>query len=331
MHGHGLQNHRRHIQPLAAPLDVVAVISNPVRYRSRYDLYRQFERMVLDAGARLTTVELAYGDRPFEIVGHDPRTAYHGLRTKHELWHKENLINLGISRLPHDWSRVAWIDADVQFSRSDWVQETLQQLEHYAVVQMWSHAQDLGPNHEPLQLHTSFAWDYLEGRCGGLPDPYAPKPKDPVNHWHPGYAWAATREALEGLGQLIQFAILGAGDNHMARALVGRVEEGLHPQIGRVYRERLLRWQHRADRHIRRNLGAVPGTLLHYHHGPKVARGYWSRWKILVSTNFNPDTDIERDWQGVLHLTNDHTDRGRRLRDGIRRYFRSRNEDSEAV
>lgn len=42
------------------------------------------------------------------------------------------------------------MDADVQFSRADWAQETVQQLQHYHVVQMWSMCQDLNVDHEVM-------------------------------------------------------------------------------------------------------------------------------------------------------------------------------------
>ena len=42
-------------------LHVVACVSNPVRYRSRWRLYERFEAQMRRAGANLLTVELAYG------------------------------------------------------------------------------------------------------------------------------------------------------------------------------------------------------------------------------------------------------------------------------
>lgn len=60
------------------------------------------------------------------------------LRTSHEIWLKENSLNLGFARLPPDWKYAAWIDADVTFARPDWACETVHQLQHNPVVQMWS-------------------------------------------------------------------------------------------------------------------------------------------------------------------------------------------------
>ena len=82
------------------------------------------------------------------------------MRTRDELRHKENLINLGVARLPADWKYVAWVDADVQFARPDIVTETIQQLQHFGVVQMFSQATDLDPQHQPLKQFDGFVAQY---------------------------------------------------------------------------------------------------------------------------------------------------------------------------
>ena len=148
------------IRPVDAPLYVVTPIANPSRYRSRYTLYRDFEKYIGDAGAILHTVEAAYGDRDFVVTdAANPRHIQ--VRTHHEVWHKENLINIGVSRLPADWKYVAWIDADVQFARPDIVTETIHQLQHFSVVQMFAHATDLGPKHEPLKSFEGFVAQWV--------------------------------------------------------------------------------------------------------------------------------------------------------------------------
>ena len=49
-------------------LHVVACISNPVRYRSRWRLHERFAAEMARAGVNLVTVELAYGERPFVVT-----------------------------------------------------------------------------------------------------------------------------------------------------------------------------------------------------------------------------------------------------------------------
>src|SRR5581483_1029964 len=98
-------------------LDVIAVYNNPVLWASRKRLHSDFEQRMLDSGVRFTTVECAYGDRPFELAPH-PHINRIQVRAKTWLWVKENLVNIGISRLPHNWKYVGWIDADITFRKS---------------------------------------------------------------------------------------------------------------------------------------------------------------------------------------------------------------------
>lgn len=306
--------HSRSLSDKPAKLYVVTSISNPARYSSRYNLYRRFEKMVKDGGGELYTVESAFGNRHFQIT--EKETPYNiQVRTRSELWHKENLLNIGMNNLPDDWEYVAWIDADVAFARPDWVSETLHQLQHYDFVQMFSKAQDLLPNHDPMQQHYGFVYSYINNRVA----------KSGYSNWHPGFAWAARRSAIDKVGGLIDFAVLGAADRHMAFGLIGKMDETVpEPLLNGAYGKHLRIWQDRAEKYILRNIGYVDGLLLHYWHGKKKDRRYQDRWKILLNNNYDPELDLKRDSQGVWQLT----DRNIELRDDIRKYFRSRNEDS---
>src|SRR5450756_2436621 len=96
-------------------LHVVTSLFNPRRFRSRARLYRDFENYVKQSGAVLHTVEMAFGDRSFEVT--QPATADQlQFRTHSELWHKERLLNLLIAQVAQqqpDAKYFAWIDADV--------------------------------------------------------------------------------------------------------------------------------------------------------------------------------------------------------------------------
>lgn len=308
---------------------VITVISNPIRYKSRYNLYQKFRQHVLDLGGKLITVELAFGNRGFQITDRD--NPFHvQLRTDQELWHKENAINVGInylSQLDPDWQYVAWIDADIHFSRNDIFLETIQQLQHYEIVQMFSHAIDLNPNEEPIATHNGFMWSYLQN------DRYPPQGPGQGGYynqskgfWHPGYAWAAKRRALDKL-PLLEHAAMGAGDHHMALSLIGCAEKSLPGGISKGYRHAVMNWQHVALSEYRKNVGYVPGTLMHSWHGRKADRKYKERWDILTKNNFDPYTDLVKDSQGLHKLNMNYGERSIRIRDDFRAYFRQRSED----
>jgi hypothetical protein len=297
-----------------AKLYVITPIINPQRYNSRYKLYKKFEKMVNDSGAVLYTIEAAYGNRPFQVTTSDnPQNIQ--VRTISELWHKENMINVAVQRLPSNWEYVAWIDADVAFARPDWVEETIHQLQHHPVVQMFSTAVDLSPKHEMIKAHKGFVYSYLNRvhqKC------------DKYDHWHPGFAWAATKYAFNSFGGLIEEAILGSGDRHMAFGLVDKIEMTINKKFTQAYKRVLKKWETLAVEHIKKNIGYVEGTLLHYWHGKKKDRGYSWRSNVLVKNNYDPDTDIKKDWQGIYALTGNKI----KFRDELVQYFKSRNEDS---
>ena len=334
--GGGRPDHKKHIKPLPDVLDVVAVVSNPARYRARYDLFRAFEAHVREAGARLTVVEMAFADRPFEITrADDPRHVQ--VRSAHEFWAKENLINLGFARLPRDSRYVAWIDADLTFARHDWVQETLQQLQHYPIVQMFAEAHDLDPDGMLLNSFRSFGYSHVHGiprkkgsgYYGGVPLNTSVNPR--IAYWHhPGFAWAARRETIDTLGGLFDVAVVGEADYIMAKSIVGEGLDVLYPGVSPGYRKAVIDWQAQALK-LRGNLGYVPGTVLHHWHGRKAGRKYWDRCKILTDTRFDPAVDLKRDWQGIYQLVDHDEPRSTLLRDAIRSYFRGRNEDGIEV
>ncbi len=112
------------------------MISNPVRYASRYRLYEGFVGQNAGPHAQFWTVEVAYGDRPF-IITQAGNPHHLQLRTNCELWHKENALNLLFAHVVAacpDAAYFAWVDADLTFVRPDWAFERLQQLQHFQVV-----------------------------------------------------------------------------------------------------------------------------------------------------------------------------------------------------
>ena len=44
-------------------------------------------------------------------------------------------------------------------------------------------------------------------------------------YFHSGFCWVARRSALEDVGGLIETAVVGSGDNHMALALIGKADK----------------------------------------------------------------------------------------------------------
>lgn len=325
---------------------VIVVISNPARYKRRYKLYFDFIQMCHCAGVKVVTVELALGMREFKVT--DPKNPMHlQLRSVEELWLKENMINLGVKHacaiapgMGEKVREVAWIDADCRPAMlpRHWFEETWHQLQVYEMVQMWEYMIDLDYHYNPIgEKMPSFMGNYVKY---GTPNPelfhkIESKHKECYPHksalfGRPGLAWAANIDAFNRVGGLIDFAILGAGDYYQAHGLIGTLESARSEYAYGPYMRKMLEWQERASRWIKKDVGFVPGTVYHDFHGRKVNRQYGTRGKILKECKFNPDTDIKYDCYGLLQLET-WEPRQIVLRDRIRAYFRARNEDDIMV
>jgi hypothetical protein len=109
--------------------------------------------------------------------------------------------------------------------------------------------------------------------------------------------------------------------------MIGKVEGALgEAKVGltSAYNNSIRVWQERASRVLQKNIGYVDTTILHHWHGKKKDRQYFDRNKVMIESKFDPEIDLIRDTRGVLRFGSNNL----KLRDGLRAYFRQRNEDS---
>jgi Glycosyl transferase family 2 len=318
-------------------IEVIACISNPAQYKSRYKLYKLFADDLKQQSikVRLWTIELAHGAYPMKVTQSDNEnhiqlwtSGLPGL-----IWYKENLINLAInhviSRAP-DTRYIAWVDADFKFEPNAFA-KTVAALQHYDIVQMWSHLINFDPKGGILNngVGISFMYAYMNGIQNQNTSAYE------QGCGSPGGAWAARRDALNkigcGLGSpLIDWNIVGGGDRSLACSLIGKIEWQMNPQYTKAYNDSMQTYQDIAVRELKKNVGYVDNTVRHMWHGRTIDRGYDSRWQILVDYQFNPLTDLAKDVSGVLRLVIGN-DRQIKLRDALRKYFFNRNEDATSL
>jgi len=304
-------------EPIEEKLHVVIVISNACQYAIRYILAKEFITRLSndDNNIILYIVELAYGKQQFQITNSD--NPHHlQVRTKYPLWHKENLINVGVSKLlPKNWKAFAWIDADVEFENTTWASDTLKVLNGCKdVVQLFSHCVDMDQNKLSMNVFNSFCYKYTKKQI------YC---SSGINFWHPGYAYACTRKAYEKMGGIYDKAILGSGDNIMSYSFIGKADKSIHISNTDNYIKSVKVFEKNV-KNLR--IGYVPGVILHHYHGSKKNRGYNDRWKILVDHKYDPYLHVTYDKDGILIPSNECP--SELLRD-ILSYFNNRNEDED--
>jgi hypothetical protein len=291
-------------------------------WASRRRLYQEFrDRVGPLKDVEYRAIEVGYGK--YDLDWRDDYFLQQ-VASQDLMWHKENALNLLVTTLPATWRYIAWIDADLEFLRHDWVEATITKLQRYPVVQLFSTATMLDPSNQPhdqkpgiaastrtTRRHTAKGWINSTVLAG-----------------HPGFAWAMTREAYDHLGGFGDWGITGSGDYHMAAALFGELHYGRADMTPAVQ----AKWEGWADRAkaFEKNIGHVPGEIRHFWHGSKADRRYNERHFILKNADppYDPDMDIEPDPATGLWR---FTAAGERLREPLRAYFAGRNEDGVEV
>ena len=305
----------RNNDPIEENLHVVMVISNPCLYAKRYLLANQFiKKMNEEENIILYIVELAYGNQKYYIT--DPKNKNHlRLKTDIPLWHKENMINVGIKKLlPTNWKAIAWIDADVEFENTSWALDTLKILNGSKdIVQLFSHCCDLDNDGFSMSVFNSFGYQYIKTKS------YSNKG---INFWHPGYAWACTRKAYDKVNGLYDLGILGSGDHNMALSIINCGAKSINGSVHENYKQSILNYQCKIST---LRLGYVPGVIRHFYHGTKKSRQYSERWKILADHQYDPINHITYDNNGIIIPTAEFPNK---LKEDILNYFKERNEDN---
>jgi hypothetical protein len=323
-HPNLIHNAIKKAKPIDKKLHVVIVLSNPCKFMRRYILANEFIERFEEAKnefVELYVVELEYGDNPsFEITSRDnPKHLQIRCPEFTPIWHKENMINLGVRYLlPDNWKAMAWIDADLEFDSPTWAEDTLKILGSgkYHVVQLFSQALDLDQNGDIMQIFTSFGYQYANNKKYSLK-------YNVNNYWHPGFAWAITREAYDKIGGLYEYAILGSGDHYMSLCFLNIIKTNINNRFTKEYLNEIYKFQDRVN-NANIKVGYVPGVILHYFHGSKKNRKYAERNEILFKYNFKPNLHVKKNNFGLIVPT-EKCPKG--LLDEILDYFQIRNED----
>lgn len=309
-----LYNTLKSDETISETLHVISVISNICNFKRRYELMKQFiERMEEFKNIKLYIVELAYGDQQFEITS-DSNPCHLQLRVEHALWHKENLINLGIKHLlPVNWKAVAWIDSDIEFENINWPLDTLKILTKFDLVQLFTNCFDLNEHEIPMSIFQSFGYKY----CNGEKFEHIRG----INYWHPGYAWACTRDFYEKIGGLYEKGIIGSGDYILTQSILNNVACGDN-SLKKFYSDLKKYVDNIYSFHF--NIGFTPGNIRHFFHGCKSKRKYIERNQILIKYDYDPINHIKYDENGILILTENIS---HNFINDILEYFKQRDED----
>jgi hypothetical protein len=182
-------------------------------------------------------------------------------KTSQILWLKENLINLAIKSLPEDWNYVAWVDRDIEFLNQNWVNETIESLNNFDVIQPWSHVLYLNENKD-IQCFTQIPKENISANCFFLK-----KRNLNLHTCNPGHAWAANRNFFNKINFLYDKMIFGAGDVILVDCLLKFLDENANESeifytVPKEYK----------DKYKDIKVSFINGSIYHHFHGDLLKR-----------------------------------------------------------
>lgn len=292
---------------------------NPIRYRRRSLNYRVF-RQNLDLP--LVTVELGF-DGKYELTNDDADVLIQ-IDGRAVLWQKERLLNLALEAVPADVENVAWLDCDVVFQRSDWVEEAEQRLTGLNIIQLYSQSAEVKA--EFLDSATNAVTQFTPAIAAFFVDSNLPAKErwqniKSIRSKQLGFAWAGKRALLQDHG-FYDAAILGGADGLMFLAALGLFEEAIdRSSLNKKCQDHYLRWADSFHKAVGQRVGYIPGKVYHLWHGDRQNRRYRERYRSLQ--NFDPYSDIVLARNGAWQWKDPQSD----LAQTTRNYFLARLED----
>ena len=298
----------------ADDLAVVCCHFNPVHYRSRLRNYHQFAAAFAGSDVRLLTVELAFGDDPWELPAGDRILQ---IRTRDVMWQKECLLNRGIGELIDEgYEKIAWVDADVWFHDPAWPVHASIALEDHRLIQLFESVHRVQPIGPPQVKRGSAARFCTTGRID-------------TELFTPGYGWAARADVL-GEVPLCDSLIVGGGDAAVFLASCGRAsswKRSLARQhwfrsMNLTCRRHYVAWAKRWAEAIDGRVGYLDQHASTFYHGSRKNRRFQERWSLIA--DFDPNQHVTRCPEGCWQWVSDDT----AMKRNVCNYFRDRAEDA---
>ena len=296
------------VQRLAA----VTCFFNPHGGRRRVRIFHNFAAGLQCMGIPLFAIEAAFGASPRQIdstwqVAIDPEAIF---------WHKENLLNIAVERLPEQYDAVLVIDADAVYRENDLRERMLDALRVAPVVQAFRDIQYLGPNGKP---HAK------AGKSLAYNNSLVSAPVSDPAKGYPGLAWLVRRQAWADAGGCYDRCITGGGDVAWA---MGCWDSAAPVYAKRRWPESLVRdvqhWGRRLIAATRGHVPYLPASIDHLFHGLLKDRQYNQRNQALCDLHYDPQRDIETAPNGTLRWSREAPEELRRC---VRDYIHGRKED----
>lgn len=289
---------RGYSKPSKDDTAVVLCHFSPAGFRRPAENARRVVADMREAGIPVYAAELVYPGRKPDLVDPDLRVS-----AVSYMFHKENLLNLMLGKVPNRHSKVVFIDADIRFSDRDWIDRTSRALDSADIIQ-------------PMEW---CFWSSTKSKISSAEQLSRGRRLD-IGNTHPGFATAARRDWLDRVGGLYDLAVVGNGDACLWNAVASDKGLGFEAGSAAPYTSKYSGLQEYVSRvaDTRPRVGSLRGCFAgHLPHGTAGKRGYAKRHSLL-----DGDISVTRNSEGVYEWS-DPDNNAKMLS-----YFRSRDEDN---
>jgi hypothetical protein len=252
----------------------------PFESELRYRNFAIFAQSMLDAGVNLLTVELLY---PWTTRRLPRLGQIVTLEAADVLWHKEAMINHGFSLLPESCDIAMFMDCDLIFEDTSWVERLQERMKQFDVIQCFQTCHLLPEGHVSKNDSSIHSFDSIVYHQAKHPE------KELSLGMFPGGSWAFKAPHFRN-NPLYDRAPFGIIDRIFADCMLGTLDKSMHMEmLTPAHQEDVLLWN---QSQLPKKTTYLPVDVLHLWHGDD--RNYLHTWDLLKEHDFDPCADLEK-------------------------------------
>tara|TARA_B100001093_G_scaffold339651_1_gene324421 strand:+ start:11076 stop:13313 length:2238 start_codon:yes stop_codon:yes gene_type:complete len=312
-----LYSNLQNYNPSKNSFGVVCCYFNPCNYKSKFLNFVKFLNSIHSTGIYPLVIE-TYSSKSLYRID-NLTTNIISIDTESLFWKKEQLLNIGIKQLLNKkFEYIAWVDADIIFSDTDWWKRVIFATKFYGVTQIFSHSYK--EKVHPLEKEKDSSAYQLTHTDTDRDIKCLLQRKA-----EPGYGHCYHRSFLEK-NLLFDLSIIGGGDilnligyyyNENSHDLI--LNDRFFSQMTNAFKNSFVDWC-KKNKKLKHGIGYANVHITTLFHGNKSDRMYVSREHILSKHRYNPNTDLKIKNQ-IYEIKN------LGIKCDIEKYFHNRNED----
>lgn len=276
---------------------IISCFYNPKNNPERVKAFNRFYESIQGCNYRI--IECVINGQERQTPTNDKNISV--IYTDSNLWHKEQLLNTIIKKLPTKFKYVFWLDADILMSNKNWIVEASNLLKDDTnLVQLFKYCIHLNKDEELPKEKLSYIYGRQTINCPNnnrrVWKSYAYNYKyrfDNNNYYstnydtrgHVGFAWGARLETLREI-YLYDKALIGGADGIMAYAGTNQLMSKELANTREMFKDNLKyinTWSELWYKIIKGKVSYIENDLYHIWHGDIKNREYYKRIKEFSS------------------------------------------------